>query len=596
MKFRKLNNIWGKLVLAGLVFFGLVSCNTPDESDYYELVKLDPETVRLIDSLEKTMWHYFANNPDSAEIILFETIRLLDSMDIPQKKLYAYMHLNELYQYRKPDYFKAVMNLGNAVRIFIQYPGPYMMNPYFFTDIGNNFFNLGYFVQAVTFYKISYNIAQHNNENHCQPLALQNIALSFKNRCLYDSAYFYLHLADSRIIDRTDMMLAQNNNYLADLMLVTGNYGAVEKTALTSLEILDNYKKYRPEMAAGNKDRIYVTWNEMAARSHMILSNYYFKQGQTGLCEQHLKSALEYASETGSDRLKADLYFIQTLQKGMQTDEKNLINDVNQSYAYVLKANDLVMQKAFADSMAALFGKRNLWELQKKYSAISLQVGDSLVKQKASTELAQNIMLITSVAAEQAVQKLQLKQMSKNKTITRQRWMILSIALFAVLTFTVLIIIFLLHKRLQQSYRFQVNQIQKSLKITIEARDKKLPESGLYEQFAAQLEALMDTQKPFLNKSLTLNDLAALLHTNQTYMSNFFNQNFKINFNDYINQHRINEACRLISIAEDKNVNIDHLSDLAGFNSKSTFYSAFKKFTGMTPVVFIKNSAKTLSH
>ena len=592
MKFNKLLNLCGKLVFAFLMFLNLISCTTPDEPDYYELVKMDPKTSHLIDSLEKTMWHYFAENPDSAEIVLFQTIRLLDSLDIPQKKLYAYMHLNELYQYQKPDYVKAVTNLGNAVRIFIRYPGPYMLNPYLFVDIGNNFFNLGYYAQAVTFYKISYDIAKHNHENYCQPLALQNIALSFKSRYLYDSAYYYLHLADSHIMDRTNMILAQNNNHLADLMLVTGNLGSVEKTALSSLKILDNYKKHHAEMAAGNKDRNYINWNEMAARSHLALSKLYFIKGKVGLWEQHLNSAIEYANETGSEKLKADLYFVLTLQKGMQSKPKNLINDVNEANTYILKANDLAMQKAFADSMAVLFGKRNLPEFQKKYAAISLRVGDSLIKQKASTEIEQNIMLITSVAAEQVVQKLQLKQLSKNKTIARQKWTILAVALFAVLMLTTLIIIFLLHNRLQQTYRVLVKQIQDSLKPDVEIKDRKSPESGIYEQLALQLEALMENQKPFLNKTLTLNDLAALLHTNQTYISNLFNQNYKINFHDYINQRRVQEACRLISMAENKNLSIDHLSDLSGFNSKSTFYTAFKKFTGMSPVVFIKNSTK----
>ena len=98
--------------------------------------------------------------------------------------------------------------------------------------------------------------------------------------------------------------------------------------------------------------------------------------------------------------------------------------------------------------------------------------------------------------------------------------------------------------------------------------------------------------QPYLNKILTLNDLAALLHTNQTYLSALINQNYRINFNDYINQLRVREACKLISMVENQNLSIDHLANLSGFNSKSTFYAAFKKFTGMSPVVFIKNSAK----
>ncbi len=591
MRVRKIYDHWKQLIFAGIIILCLTKCSSPDET-YYELKKIDPKIAHLIDSLEKKMWHYYAENPDSAEIILFQTIRLLDSLDIPQKKLYAYMHLNELYQYRKPDYFKAVMSLGNAVRIFVQYPGPYMLNPYLFVDIGNNFFNLGYYSQSVTFYKISYDVARNNNENYCQSLALQNIALSFKKRYLYDSAYYYLRLADSRIIDRSGMMLAQNTNYLADLMLVTGSLGTVEKTALTSLDILDNYKKSHTGMTAGNKDRNYINWNEMAARSHLLLSKLYFQKGQTGLWEQHLKTALEYAGKTGSDKLKADLHFVQTLQNGMQQDQANLINDINESYTYVLKANDLVIQKAFADSMVVLFGKRNLPDYQKRYTLISNSVGDSMIMQKASTELTKNMMLMASVAAEQVVQKLKLDQMGKTRTISWQRWTIMAFVMLTLLTLTTLIVIFLLHKKLQYTYRVLVTQIQNSLKPGVEIHDKESLESRPYDQLSVQLEELMVSKKPYLNKILTLNDLAALLHTNHTYLSALINQNYRINFNDYINQLRVRESCILISMVENQNLSIDHLANLSGFNSKSTFYSAFKKFTGMSPVVFIKNSAK----
>jgi AraC-like DNA-binding protein len=66
------------------------------------------------------------------------------------------------------------------------------------------------------------------------------------------------------------------------------------------------------------------------------------------------------------------------------------------------------------------------------------------------------------------------------------------------------------------------------------------------------------------------------------------NEKTKFNFNDYINTYRIEVAKELLISPENNKLTIDTIAEKAGFNSKSPFYIAFKKHSGMTPKSFIQ--------
>ncbi len=69
-------------------------------------------------------------------------------------------------------------------------------------------------------------------------------------------------------------------------------------------------------------------------------------------------------------------------------------------------------------------------------------------------------------------------------------------------------------------------------------------------------------------------------------LSEFINLEHNKNFNSFVNDYRINEAKRLLLSNSDMNVLSIGLE--VGFNSKSTFYNAFKNSTGKTPIEFRK--------
>ncbi len=103
-----------------------------------------------------------------------------------------------------------------------------------------------------------------------------------------------------------------------------------------------------------------------------------------------------------------------------------------------------------------------------------------------------------------------------------------------------------------------------------------------------KLTQLMASEKPYLNRDLTLSDLAAKLETSQNNISWLLNEVHGKNFYDYINQFRINEFKLKVSNKEHIKKTIYALALEVGFNSKSTFNKYFQAEVNDAPSSYIK--------
>jgi len=104
----------------------------------------------------------------------------------------------------------------------------------------------------------------------------------------------------------------------------------------------------------------------------------------------------------------------------------------------------------------------------------------------------------------------------------------------------------------------------------------------------SKIETLIQTEKLFENPELTLTDLAKKLETNASVISKTINQGFQMNFNDCINNYRIEAVKKSFAYGEHKKSTLLGIAFDSGFNSKATFNRAFKKNTGKTPKEFIE--------
>lgn len=97
------------------------------------------------------------------------------------------------------------------------------------------------------------------------------------------------------------------------------------------------------------------------------------------------------------------------------------------------------------------------------------------------------------------------------------------------------------------------------------------------------LEKYIIKDKNYLNPRLTLNECAKGIKSNEKYLSNYLNKVLNINFNTYLNNLRIEEAKVLLLSPKSEKYTIEAIAKMAGFNSKSSFNSVFKKHMNMTP-------------
>lgn len=96
----------------------------------------------------------------------------------------------------------------------------------------------------------------------------------------------------------------------------------------------------------------------------------------------------------------------------------------------------------------------------------------------------------------------------------------------------------------------------------------------------------------YQDPTLTLTDLANHLGTNRNVVSRAINQEFGLNFNDFINQRRVEAVIARLRAGEHEQSTLLGIALDCGFNSKTTFNRAFKRHTKLTPRQFIaKNLA-----
>jgi AraC-like DNA-binding protein len=115
------------------------------------------------------------------------------------------------------------------------------------------------------------------------------------------------------------------------------------------------------------------------------------------------------------------------------------------------------------------------------------------------------------------------------------------------------------------------------------------------DHYKIQLSQLMSSEKPYLNSQLSLPDLAKVVGLTTHDLSFVLNEGFGMSFFSFVNSCRVAEAKRLILAGKHRQFNILGIAYCAGFNSKTTFNTAFKKETGLSPTQFILNSKADLS-
>lgn len=123
-------------------------------------------------------------------------------------------------------------------------------------------------------------------------------------------------------------------------------------------------------------------------------------------------------------------------------------------------------------------------------------------------------------------------------------------------------------------------------------------EAGLDPEVKEHLEQIkkyMETEEPFMDASLTLHTLAKETNISSRELSILINHHLNKHFFDFVNEYRIEKAMELLTSPDRKEFTVLEILYEVGFNSKSSFNTAFKKHTGFTPTEYRRRNSLSVA-
>lgn len=130
-------------------------------------------------------------------------------------------------------------------------------------------------------------------------------------------------------------------------------------------------------------------------------------------------------------------------------------------------------------------------------------------------------------------------------------------------------------------------RLQPVEKLIVEVAADGTPDIGNNERIR-ELRDYMVQEEPYLESALTIQDLAKQMKMPARDLSVLINHTLNQHFFDFINEYRIEKAMQILADPKETRLTILEVLYKVGFNSKSSFHTAFKKHTDLTPTQYRK--------
>jgi len=106
----------------------------------------------------------------------------------------------------------------------------------------------------------------------------------------------------------------------------------------------------------------------------------------------------------------------------------------------------------------------------------------------------------------------------------------------------------------------------------------------------SKIDNIMIEKRYFVNNRASLSEMSEIIGESKHLVSQIINQELNVNFFGLLAKHRVEEACRILDSEKSQNITIEELSELVGYNSKTSLNTAFKKIKNMTPSAYRKRT------
>lgn len=304
---------------------------------------------------------------------------------------------------------------------------------------------------------------------------------------------------------------------------------------------------------------------------------------------------------------EAERYFISGIQRSLN-GHSTLVESYLRYGEYLYDKGEYTsaieqFEKGLAKAQAKglyFYGHKLYIDLAKSFSAIG-QDDKAMEYMMQYSDLTDSVFNIEKERAFNSLRTRYERKLQENEALQAQmKQRQKTIVTGSISAFIMLILIFVLYfyRRRLQTYGQQIKLYEAHLERE-KMLEKKL-QSGLYDktpsatdrqatnedaklkEIFVKAESLMKDEELFRDKDISIDSLAAAIHTNRSYLSKSINFYTGSSFISYVNSFRIRRAIEILSDPENTTP-IKALVDYLGYNNISTFYLNFQNETGVPP-------------
>lgn len=566
--------------------FLAMSQNAVNADSVIEAVKYldnDNEITEKTDLLISEL--YILPIPQAREL----SAKILDeARSMNNKTLYI---LALIHSYRLNDYNSNIVNLNKAVALASADEKPKLLAAaYTFKAI--IFRDNGIYDSAMTYALMAQDLIEEMNDDESKTGILQLIADMHFHAGEYENAeklYIRIQAEEPGHYDRFNYRIIQNN--LGLIKIKQKKYAEAELHFKNSL---GHFAKIK----ANHADSSGIPY---LFRKFMEL---YILMGDYARAESYFENGYKLSRYFNQDTEKAGLLIGKSKLLLHQGKIDSALKVIREAEIWENKFPDLGYKTEINKILAEIY--RNLRDFEKANEFLSMY-SDLMVKQDSISNRARLMHIYAAHNYAIALRQLDNYKLQRNLS-----------AIIAVLVFMGLIVNsvyfvrirrknrMLMEKNLQLAYKNEVIPFNTGKSAEAEPSydpaeeqtetfktesDKKQREPGekVLSMITERLNEMIENEKVYLDSDLTLSILAEKLSTNKTYLLKAIQKKYNMNFLDFINGYRINEAIRIIDSEEGKNLSIEGIATLSGFSNRVTFSKIFKDATGVSPAYFIKN-------
>lgn len=298
----------------------------------------------------------------------------------------------------------------------------------------------------------------------------------------------------------------------------------------------------------------------------------HLQQGNLDLAQYYLKKAQPLRSYIDSDILLSGTYKLYQGRLMLETGNGAKARVKLEEALHLLKQTDIKnYQVETLDNILKSFVPAAQLPEYKNYMNEFRRIRSEMFSQEVASNLSKAKVEFDVAILEKNLE-LQEAQTQLHQRLNQGLLIILSL-----ITAAALIIYLLWRKqRSQNKALFQLNQ-----DLTEKWKISNLQAYQKHGDLFQDIHSIMEDKKLYANPDLTINTLASAIGSNQKYVSESINTHHGGNFFQFVNAYRIEHAKQLL--LRQPELTMEAIADSSGFSSRSTFYRAFKKATGMSP-------------